>query len=151
MIIDILKNAHLYYGLGARFEQGFKYLKETDLAAMTPGKHLIDGDNLFILIKHYNSFPVEECKLENHRKYADIQYVVKGREWFCFAPVEGLKLKESVPENDVYYFDGPCEPITLTGDLFALVLPDDAHMPERAVEDNKSEPIVKAVVKVKLD
>jgi beta-galactosidase beta subunit len=60
-----------------------------------------------------------------------------------------LKINEAKPENDVYYFDGPCEPITLTGDLFALVLPDDAHMPERAVNEVR-EPVVKAVIKVKL-
>lgn len=150
MIIDKLKNAHLYYNLGPRFEKGLHYLQETDLAAMEAGKHAIDGDDLFILIKHYNSFPLKECKLENHHNYADIQLVVRGKEYFCFAPLDDLKLVESHDDKDVYYFEGACEPITLTGDLFALVLPDDAHMPERAINE-VSEPIIKAVVKVRLD
>lgn len=150
MIFDKLKNAHLYYGLSPLFEKGLRYLQETDLLAMETGKYLIEGEDLFILIKRYDSFPLAECKLENHHNYADIQLVVSGKEYFCYAPVDKLLLKESKPENDVYYFDGQCDPITLTGDLFALVLPDDGHMPERAINE-QSEPIVKAVVKVKLN
>ena len=149
MIFDHLKNAHLYYCLGPRFEKGLRYLRETDLAKLAPGKHLIDGDDLFILIKHYDSFPVAECKLENHHNYADIQYVISGKESFCYAPLTNLKEVDPHPENDVYYFQGDCEPLTLTGDLFALVLPDDAHMPERAINEIR-EPIVKAIVKIKL-
>lgn len=149
MIIDHLKNAHLYYFLGERFEKGLKFLQETDLTKFENGKHAIDGDNLFLVIKRYDSFPVAECKLENHHDYADIQKVVSGKEYFCYAPLDDLKLVESKPENDVYYFEGKCEPITLIGDLFALVLPDDAHMPERAINEVR-EPIVKAIVKVKL-
>lgn len=150
MVIDKLKNAHLYYNLGPRFERGLRYLQETDLAAIETGKHLIDGEDVFVLIKRYDSFPLAECKLENHNNYADIQMVVSGKEYFCFAPLDTLTLKESHPDKDVYYFDGPCEPITLTGDLFALVLPDDGHMPERAINE-VSEPIIKAVIKVRLD
>ena len=149
MIIDKLSNAHLYYSMGPLFEKAFRYLQETNLAAMEPGKYLIDGENLFIMIKHYDSLPLAECKLENHHHYADIQMVISGKEYFCYAPVDKLTLKESRPDKDAYYFDGHCDPITLTGDLFALVLPDDAHMPERAINEVR-EPIVKAIVKVKI-
>lgn len=149
MIIDHLKNAHLYYGLGAKFETGLKYLQENDISKMETGKYLIDGDDVYILVKRYDSFPLAECKLENHHLYADIQMVVSGKEYFCYAPLDNLKMIDPHPENDVYYFEGGCEPITLTGDLFALVLPDDGHMPERAIDEVR-EPIVKAVVKVRL-
>jgi YhcH/YjgK/YiaL family protein len=149
MIFDHLKNAHLYYVLGPRFEKGLRYLQETDLTKMEPGKHPIDGDDLFLVIKRYDSFPVAECKLENHHKYADIQFVISGKEWFCYAPLDNLKEVDPHPENDVYYFQGACEPLTMTGDLFAIVLPDDAHMPERAINE-KREPIHKAIVKVRL-
>lgn len=149
MIYDHLKNAHLYYSLGKRFEKGLRYLQENDIAAMATGKHPIDGDDLFLLVKRYDSFPLAECKLENHHLYADIQQVVSGKEWFCYAPLTNLQQVEAHDDKDVYYFKGACEPLTLTGDLFALVLPDDAHMPERAI-DEKREPIVKAVVKVRL-
>ncbi len=149
MIIDILKNAPLYYGLGKRFETGLKYLQEHDIAKMETGRYPIDGDDVYLLVKRYDSFKLADCKLENHHLYADIQQVISGKEWFCYAPLEGLKLVDPHPEKDVYYFQGACEPITLTGKLFALVLPDDAHMPERAI-DEVPEPIVKAVLKVRL-
>ena len=149
MIIDHLKNAHLYYCLGERFEKGLRYLRETDIAKMETGKHPIDGDDLFLVVKRYDSFPLADCKLENHHIYADIQHVVSGKEYFCYAPLTNLVMNDPHPENDVYYFQGACEPFTLTGDLFALVLPDDAHMPERAINEVR-EPIVKAIVKVRL-
>jgi uncharacterized protein, YhcH/YjgK/YiaL family len=149
MIIDSLKNAKLYYCLGERFEKALRYLQENDIAKMESGKYPIDGDNVFLLVKRYDSFPLAECKLENHKLYADIQQVISGKEYFCYAPLAGLEMIDPHPENDVYYFKGACEPITLTGDLFALVLPDDGHMPERAINEVR-EPIVKAVMKVKL-
>lgn len=149
MIIDLLKNAHLYYCLGERYEKGLRFLQETDISKLETGKHPIDGDDVFLIVKRYDSFPLAECKLENHHVYADIQKVVSGKEYFCYAPLNKVKEIDPHPENDVYYFSGPCEPITLTEDMFALVFPDDAHMPERAINEVR-EPIVKAVVKVRL-
>ncbi len=149
MIIDSLKNANLYYCLGKRFETGLRYLQENDIGKMETGKYAIDGDDVFLLVKRYDSFLLADCKLENHHEYADIQQVISGKEYFCYAPLANLKEIDPHPENDVYYFEGPCEPFTLTGDLFALVLPDDGHMPERAINEVR-EPIVKAVVKVRL-
>ena len=149
MIIDHLKNAKLYYCLGPRFEKGLRFLQENDISAMETGKHPIDGDDVFLLVKRYDSFKYADCKLENHLLYADIQVAVSGKEYFCYAPLDNLKMNDPHPENDVYYFEGACEPFTLTGDLFALVLPDDGHMPERAINEVR-EPVIKAVVKVKL-
>ena len=150
MIIDNLKNASIYYALGSRFQTALRYLQETDVTTMETGKYLIDGEDVFLLVKRYDTFPLAQCKLESHRKYADIQVVYSGKEFFCYAPLDGLKLVEANPENDVYYYAGDCEPITLKGDLFALVLPGDAHMPERAVSEQR-EPVVKAVMKVRLE
>ncbi|MCC8190283.1 MAG: YhcH/YjgK/YiaL family protein, partial [Planctomycetes bacterium] len=103
MIIDHLKNAHLYYCLGERFAKGLRFLQENDIAAMETGKHAIDGDDVFLLVKRYDAFPLAECKLENHRLYADIQHVVSGKEYFCYAPLDDLEMIDPHPENDVYY------------------------------------------------
>ena len=147
MIIDKIKNAKLYYGIGRNFEKALKFLEENQekFADMETGKHFIEGidhDEIFYLIKRYDSFPVAECKLENHHLYADIQLVVKGKEYFCYAPLDRVKEIDPHPENDNYYFSGDCEPLTLKDDLFVVVLPDDAHMPERAINEVR-EPIVK--------
>lgn len=151
MIFDKLKNAKLYYFLGKNFETALKWLEENQdkLTEMAPGKYPIDGDEVFYLIKHYDSYKLPDCKLENHHVYADIQYVAKGKEWFCYAPIDKCVEIDPHPENDVYYFNGEMDILTLKDDRFVVVLPDDCHMPERAINEER-EPIVKCVLKVKL-
>ena len=153
MVFDRLKNAHLYYGLGPRFERALKFLKETpDLLSKEAGRYPIDGDDIFYLVRRYDSFRKAECKLENHLKYADIQYVLSGREYFGFVNVEGLRPKDPHSERDVYFFEDPgsCANVVLSGDSFVIAFSADAHMPDRAINDIP-EPIVKVVVKVRLD
>lgn len=149
MIIDKLSNRSLYYMLGERFQKGLDFLANTDITQLENGKHQIEGDDLFVTVKRYDSFPVAECKLEAHRDYADIQKVVCGTEWFSYCPLDKCTEIEAKPENDVWYYEGPHEPVTLTNDMFAIVLPEDAHMPERAINEVR-QPIVKAIVKVRL-
>ena len=153
MVFDRLKNAHLYYGLGPRFERALKFLQETpDLLSKEAGKYQLEGDDIFYLVRRYDSVRKADCKLENHTKYADIQYVLSGKEYFGFTNVEGLSLKEQHPDRDVsFYVDtSKCDNVVLTGDRFVIAFSDDAHMPDRAIDD-KSEAMVKVVVKVRLD
>lgn len=151
MIIDKLKNARLYYFLGKNFETALRWLEENrdKLSDMEPGRYPIDGEEVFCLIKHYESSKLADCKLENHRIYSDIQYVSEGQEWFCYAPLDKCTEIDPHPEKDVYYFTGDTDILTLKEDRFVLVLPDDAHMPERAINE-KCEPVVKCVLKVKI-
>ena len=48
MVIDKLKNAPLYYGLGQRFQQALEWLAKVDPDSLTPGQRVdIDGDNVY--------------------------------------------------------------------------------------------------------
>ena len=39
MIFDKLSNAHLYYGMGKKFEDAFKFLENTDFSSMPAGSY----------------------------------------------------------------------------------------------------------------
>ena len=80
MIKDTLKNSEFYYGLGERFQKAFEYLKTTNLSEKENGKYEIDGENIYVSVQDYNTKPEEEGKFEAHKKYADIQFIVKGQE-----------------------------------------------------------------------
>ena len=80
MIIDKIENAHLYKGLSKRIEKAFEYIRATDLKNIKPGKYEIDGENIFALISEYKTKSEQEGKLEAHRKYIDVQYVISGEE-----------------------------------------------------------------------
>ena len=78
MIIDSLKNAKLYYGLGERIEKGLKFLENTDLSEYKNGKYEIDGEKIYVSVQDYETKPLEPGKCEPHRKYLDIQYIIQG-------------------------------------------------------------------------
>jgi beta-galactosidase beta subunit len=46
MIFDCLANAHLYLPLGQGLGRALEYLRQTDLAALEPGRYEIDGANV---------------------------------------------------------------------------------------------------------
>ena len=78
MIQDKLTNAKTYYGLSARMKQAFEWLQNSDLTNMPDGKHIIDGEHIFANVQTY--FTKDDAPYEGHRKYADIQYMIKGHE-----------------------------------------------------------------------
>ena len=152
MIADKLTNASNYYGLGVLYKKGLEYLKNIDLAALAPGRYEIDGDNLFVLIQEYDTKPIEDCKWEAHRLYADIQYIISGRELMGYAPVEKLTdVVDHTPEKDVLnykdsnkvgvYFEAEA------GDFFVF-LPHDGHAPN--IANGQCVKNKKAVVKIRV-
>ena len=55
------------------YQAALEYIKTTDLAALENGKHLIDGENLFVNIVDSAMKTPEQARLEVHDKYIDIQ------------------------------------------------------------------------------
>jgi len=150
MILDQLTNAHFYFSLGARFAAAFRFLAETNLADLPSGKQTIQGDELFALVNDYTTQPLEKCRFEAHRRYADIQLMVRGLERIGVANLASMKVDEPyIAERDVAFFHGLGDLITLAEGTFAVFFPQDAHQPGIAV----AEPIQcrKVVMKVLLD
>ena len=86
MVFDKLEHASLYYGLGPRFRQALEWLAQVDPAALPSGQRVdIDGDNIYATRFDVDTKRPEEAKLECHRNYADIQYVVSGTEGVGYA------------------------------------------------------------------
>ena len=146
MIIDTLDNGELYFGLGERLKEGLLYLKRTDFAQLEPGKHVIDSDRVFAMVQEYQSKPIDMGKWEAHRRYWDIQYVVSGIEQIHVANIGHLSAGEYEAEKDFLPLEGSGDRITLREGMFAILSPQDAHMPGMALE--KSLPVKKVVVKV---
>jgi hypothetical protein len=79
MVTDKIENAKMYYGLSKRIAQGLALLKNPAVLNATKGRHEVDGDNLYYMADEYDTKPLEQGRLESHRKYIDIQYVISGR------------------------------------------------------------------------
>ena len=150
MIVDKIENANLYKNLGERIKKSFDYIKQTDLKNLMPGRYDIDGDNIFALISEYQTKTEAEGKLEAHRKYIDVQYVIKGEELMGYAPLgDQLILEPYKEENDIIFYKGEKVFIKASEGMFAIFFPEDVHMPGIKVE--KKSPVKKLVIKVKVD
>lgn len=149
MIVDIIENAQEYYNLGKNFQKGFEFLKNTDLKNLDNGKYEIDGDNIFVSIQDYNTKPESEGKFEAHKKYADIQFIIKGEEKIGFTNVENCTPTTFYDDtNDIIFLEGKGDFIKAVENTFLIFLPQDAHMPCISIDNSKY--VKKAVVKVKL-
>ena len=141
-----------YYKIKDRWNSAFAFMKENDLSTIKPGRHDIDGDNLYISITDYNTKNEEDANYEAHRKYADIQYVVTGKEQIGIVPLsmKDQEVKAYDEKGDIEYFtvsqkkNYPADP-----DVFFIFFPGDAHEPGLKIDSIA--PVRKAVVKVKLD
>lgn len=133
MILDALKNKEQYISLHPRFKRVFDFIDTHDLASMECGRHDIDGDNIFVNVQELELRPYEDARLELHRKYIDIQLLLRGEEehfgWSekkdCLLPVADFDA-----EKDIQLFtDTPQCYYTVREGQFSILFPEDGHAP----------------------
>ena len=147
MIIDHIKNAALYEGLGERLTQALEYLKTTDFSSMEPGRYDVDGDNIFAMVNEYDTRQLKDAELEAHKVYIDIQYVHSGAEKIGYAPLNvQTPSNEFNTDQDCGFYQGVPSLIDFNKGMFAIFYPTDLHMP--GIGENKSA-VKKIVVKVR--
>ncbi|WP_266205347.1 YhcH/YjgK/YiaL family protein [Pontibacter kalidii] len=130
MVLDKLTNAARYYTLHPLFEQAFRYLEETDLKAAATGVHEIVGKQLLAIISDGPGVTEQAYKLEVHRRYIDIQYIISGTDrmgWkdmaLCQEPNDPYQEERDAaffPDKTDTWFDVPAG-------SFTIFYPDDAH------------------------
>ena len=147
MIKDKLEHACTYYSISARLKQSFEWLKNNDMVNMPDGKHTIDGDKIFANVQSYNT--KDNAPFEGHRKYIDIQYMIKGREKVGVTDYSNCSTTEAYnKEKDIEFLK--CNIIdnyqTLEEGDFLVFFPQDAHQP--ALNPDKKLSVKKVIVKV---
>lgn len=148
MILDSITNAAKYEKISPAFKDAMTFLYEHRDGGLAEGRYQV-SDDVYALVKHYNSKAMENCKYEGHRDYIDIQYVVKGRECIGWAPVSDMTEKEYIEAKDQYIMQGEGELIPLHAQQFMILFYEDIHMP--CVALGESEPIEKIIIKVRRD
>lgn len=149
MIIDGIRNASTYYGLGPGIETALRYVQDTDFSGMEPGRYEI-GDGCYVMVQDYTSAPREQKRWEAHRAYIDVQFVASGRELIGYANIEGLQVVEDYDASkDVVWLKGEGSFVGADAGTFVLLFPHDAHMP--GVEAVGPEAVRKVVVKVPVE
>lgn len=154
MIYDRLTNSKKYYALGKNIQKGFEFLLSSDLKNMADGRYSIDGDKIYANIQSLKTKPIEDRKWEAHRKYIDIQYVIKGEEKMGYGILDDFNkiIEEYDSERDITFLDTDKNNYNFIGVKagdFVIFYPDDVHAPMLAYD--KPEEIKKVIVKIALD
>ena len=114
------------------YQQALQYIADTDLSELENGKHLLDGDNLFVNIVDSQMKTPEQARLEVHDKYIDIQVPLSKAESF------GVKPRKDCVEPDgefnaekdiLFYKDKDWTTITVEVGQAVTFDPDTAHAP----------------------
>lgn len=151
MILDTLSQGHLYHPLNPRFARAFAFLH-----SVTPetavGRHEIDGEEIHAFVQAHATKPVAEKKFEVHRRYIDIQYMVRGREIMGWAPLASLGAPsmafDASMDAALYPFPAHAVHLPVVAGQFAIFYPEDAHAPSCAWGDPAE--VLKVVVKVQV-
>lgn len=129
------------------------YCREHDLAAMENGQHKIDGEDFFVNIFTYSTQPSADRIWEAHREYIDVHTVIEGSELVSQSFIGDCDCGEYHPEQDyleVAHNSNPQTQFTLCHGYFAVFYPQDAHQTGVRDVEVPSQPVRKAVFKVRI-
>jgi len=132
MILDSLSQAERYLKLHPLFPRAFEFLRNTDLKALTPGKHDVQGEQIFAIVETSAGRTRAEAQLECHRRYIDIQLVLAGIDEMGWKPL--AECNDPATDYDAardirFFHDAPSSWIATPPGSFCLFFPDDAHAP----------------------
>ena len=149
MIIDKVENLKLYERLLPELTKIADLLESEDFASKEPGRYDVDGDKLYYMIAGYETKPASECKLEAHKKYIDLQLILKGHESVGYTPLQNLAVEsEYDADSDCVFYKSPkkLSLIDFKQGMFAVFFADDTHAP--GIQAGNSQEILKVVFKI---
>jgi len=144
MILDSIENAARYMHLGEGIAKALHYIQDNDLSEVNPGKYELDNDRLVMLVFDFESTNQNECRLEGHRRYLDLQYWMTGSELMGHDILNSQPVLEGYNEkSDCAFYNCISSFSRLLPGMFVIYYPSDLHT---AVVDPLSTARVKKVV-----
>ena len=132
MILDTLENADRYASLHPGFGAAFAFLKSGGWRTLPSGVREIDGRRLYVNMMTAPARPRAAMKLEYHRAYIDIQFVVAGTDEMGWRPTAACRAPEGPysADKDIGFFrDAPSVWVGVPAGSFAVFFSEDAHAP----------------------
>jgi biofilm protein TabA len=140
VIADRLEHLERYLGLDPRLDRGLEALRRlvSESAAsrahtLADGRHELEGEGLYASFSTYETGDPAGKPFEAHRRYVDIQAVLRGREVLFWAPLAGLRPQAGYSEaEDIAFFADPPgggTALALEPGAFVILFAQDAHKP----------------------
>lgn len=150
MIYDKIDNLNTYAGISEDIRKGLEWIRDVK-PDVENGLYELSS-RVKAIVSEYTTKEVNENGYEAHREYIDIQYLICGEEVICSSPLEYLnEIKTYNKDIDAaFYVEVGIKPqeLLLGNGYFAILFPQDGHMPQLCA--NKPENVKKVVVKVKI-
>ncbi|MEI8373778.1 MAG: YhcH/YjgK/YiaL family protein [Planctomycetota bacterium] len=131
MILARLEQADRYLALHSDFPAAIAFLRSQSLSDLPEGRIEIT-ETLYALVFRSPTRQRSEARLEAHRKYIDIQFVISGVEEMGWSPRSRCQRPHDQydAEQDIEFFgDTPDSYVTVLPSEFVVFFPDDAHAP----------------------
>lgn len=129
MIMDILAAAERYTGVHPGFREAFDFLIQADVEEMADGRVDLDGDRMYANVMSVEGVGRDAARMETHRRYIDIQYVIKGCDvmgWRSAAePLQGMGYDAA--KDIEFHRAAPTFWFEVPAGHFAVFMPEDAH------------------------
>jgi YhcH/YjgK/YiaL family protein len=146
--IDKVEFAKQYHANRRWWDEAFSFLRDSDIAAIKPGKYPIDGDNVVATVFEGTPKMSDTTKWESHRNFEDIHYVFSGEEQIEVAPVATAKVVKAYdPARDITNYETKGKYYLLAPGTFFIVFTQSAHRPGLKVPGHDS--VKHVVIKVR--
>ena len=152
MIHTTVKDLSRYSALNPYFPAAFETLAKMAQQPLEPGRHEVDGDNIYVVALDYDTHPLEGAKSEAHKKYIDVMWIVSGKEQLGYYPTAAHK-NITMP----YAEEGDClladiESASTMVQFYAgdvvILFPEDGHAP--GLDLDGTQHVQKLIAKVRV-
>ncbi len=147
---NISQNKELEQSLPAVLHKALEYLRTCNFDTIEDGKHIINGENIFMNVMRYETTPREQRKAECHQRYIDVQFLISGQEMI------GVGLEQTTNELlQVYSSDSDAalygrvqdeKYYSLEQGSYLILMPGEIHRPGCSIADSSK--VRKAVIKI---
>ncbi len=154
MIVGKIRDLKTYCGVCPEFEKIFDFVNEYFSSPKADGNYELIPDKLKANISTYTTGAADTKQLEAHRRYADVQIVLRGAERIDWAHISACtdEISEEFSKGgDIGFYADPeyVSSIILDAGTFVYLLPEDAHKPCVNAGADSAE-VTKVVFKIKL-
>lgn len=149
--LDNVEFAKQYQANKKYWDEAFAFISNTRLDTLSPGKHVIDGDNVFATVTDGPTKDIEKTGWEAHHNYLDLHLVINGREKVGVMNAKTAKVTNPYDAaKDVENYD-----INTKGDWYIedpstlyIFFPQNSHRP--GVHVDGYDKVKKMVIKIKM-
>lgn len=112
------------------------------------GKYDLEN-GAYVSVQEYETKARADTKYESHKKFIDIQMILKGQELIAVSPISKMEASDEYnPVKDVVHYkhNDQCTDFLLESGDFLILNPEDVHMPGVCV--NQKSNVRKLVFKI---